>query len=102
MLQQISSHHHGRDVGVAEKIARRHPPKKAHTRNLASCNAPEREVVTMHEFLSNTHEELIVRCKAKVAQRPRRAATPEQLKNGVPLFLEQLTKTLRLESGFFS
>ena len=51
----------------------------------------------MHEFLSNNLEELIVRCKAKVAQRPRRAATPEQLKNGVPLFLEQLTKTLRAE-----
>ena len=51
----------------------------------------------MHEFLSNNLEELIVRCKAKVAQRPRRAATPEQLKNGVPLFLKQLTKTLRAE-----
>lgn len=51
----------------------------------------------MHEFLNNNREELIARCKAKVAQRPRRAATPEQLKNGVPLFLEQLTKTLRAE-----
>lgn len=51
----------------------------------------------MHEFLNNNREGLIARCKAKVAQRPRRAATPEQLKNGVPLFLEQLTKTLRAE-----
>lgn len=51
----------------------------------------------MHEFLNHNREELIERCKANVAQRPRRAATPEQLKNGVPLFLEQLTKTLQAE-----
>jgi signal transduction histidine kinase len=51
----------------------------------------------MHEFLDHNREELIERCKAKVAQRPRRAATAEQLKNGVPLFLEQLTKTLQAE-----
>jgi signal transduction histidine kinase len=51
----------------------------------------------VHAFLSNNREELIARCKAKVAQRPRRAATAEQLANGVPLFLEQLTKTLAAE-----
>lgn len=52
----------------------------------------------MHEFLNHNREELLARCKAKVAQRPRRAATPEQLKNGVPLFLEQLTRTLQTEA----
>jgi len=51
----------------------------------------------MHNFLANNRSELIERCKAKVAQRPLRAATPKQLKNGVPLFLEQLIKTLRIE-----
>lgn len=51
----------------------------------------------MHEFLSHNRDELIDRCKAKVARRPRRAATPEQLKNGVPLVLEQLIRTLRAE-----
>ena len=51
----------------------------------------------MHAFLFNNRDELIARCKAKVAQRPRRAATAEQLANGVPLFLEQLTKTLEAE-----
>ena len=51
----------------------------------------------MHAFLSNNCDELIARCKAKVAQRPRRAATAEQLANGVPLFLEQLTRTLEAE-----
>lgn len=52
----------------------------------------------MHEFLINNRAELIERCKAKVALRPPRAATPEQLKNGIPLFLEQLTRTLQAES----
>jgi hypothetical protein len=51
----------------------------------------------MHAFLSNNRDELISRCKAKVAQRPKRAATAEQLANGVPLFLEQLTRTLEAE-----
>lgn len=51
----------------------------------------------MHAFLSNNRDELIARCKAKVARRPRRAATAEQLANGVPMFLEQLTKTLEAE-----
>ena len=51
----------------------------------------------MHAFLSNNRDELIARCKAKVAQRPRRAATAEQLANGIPMFLEQLTRTLDAE-----
>jgi hypothetical protein len=48
-------------------------------------------------FLSNNRDELIARCKAKVAQRPKRAATAEQLANGIPLFLQQLTRTLEAE-----
>lgn len=51
----------------------------------------------MHSFLHNNRDELIARCKHKVAQRPRRAATAQQLSNGVPLFLDQLTRTLRAE-----
>jgi signal transduction histidine kinase len=51
----------------------------------------------MYTFLANNRDELIARCKAKVARRPRRAATEEQLKNGVPLFLEQLRRTLLAE-----
>lgn len=51
----------------------------------------------MHSFLMNNRDELIARCKTKVAQRPRRAATSQQLANGVPLFLDQLTRTLEAE-----
>jgi len=51
----------------------------------------------MYEFLIHNQRELIERCKAKVALRPLRAATADQLKNGIPLFLDQLTQTLRAE-----
>jgi len=50
-------------------------------------------------FLINNRDELIARCKHKVAQRPRRAATHEQLANGIPLFLDQLTRTLAAEEA---
>lgn len=53
----------------------------------------------MHTFLANNRDELIGRCKTKVAQRPQRAATEEQLKNGIPIFLEQLQRTLEAEEG---
>ncbi len=51
----------------------------------------------MHAFLLNNREELVERCRQKVAQRPKRAATQQQLANGVPLFLDQLTRTLAAE-----
>ena len=51
----------------------------------------------MHSFLTNNRDDLIARCKVKVGLRLRRAATPEQLANGVPLFIDQLTQTLKAE-----
>ncbi|MGN8106525.1 sensor histidine kinase [Paraburkholderia sp. 22098] len=51
----------------------------------------------LHTFLANNRDELISRCRTKVAQRPTRGASVLQLENGVPLFLEQLIDTLRIE-----
>ena len=51
----------------------------------------------MHTFLANNRDDLIARCIAKVALRPRRAATAAQLSNGIPLFLTQLQRTLKAE-----
>src|ERR1700737_1895396 len=51
----------------------------------------------LQEFLSANREELIARCRAKVAKRPLPPPTDVELKFGVPLFLDQLTKTLGLE-----
>ena len=51
----------------------------------------------MRGFLKNNREELIFRCKNKVAERPFRSATEQQLAHGVPMFLDQLTRTLAAE-----
>ena len=51
----------------------------------------------MHQFLLDNRTDLIERCKAKVARRPHRSATPAQLANGVPMFLDQLVRTLGAE-----
>lgn len=40
---------------------------------------------------------LLKRCRAKVAKRDRQNATEPQLRNGVPMFLEQLIRTLQVE-----
>ena len=53
----------------------------------------------MHAFLTNNRAELIARCKAKVAARPRRSASEVQLSNGIPMFLDQLIRTLRAEEA---
>ena len=53
----------------------------------------------MHNFLANNRADLIARCKAKVALRAERVATAEQLENGIPMFLDQLTRTLQAEQG---
>ena len=53
----------------------------------------------MHNFLANNRDELVRRCIDKVAKRPRRNATLGQLQSGIPMFLEQLTRTLEAEQG---
>jgi signal transduction histidine kinase len=53
----------------------------------------------MRQFLLDNRAELIERCKAKVAERPRRAATLAQLASGVPLFIDQLVRTLGAEEA---
>ena len=51
----------------------------------------------MYEFLKNNRDELTSRCREKVAKRPGRSATDRQLQNGVPMFLDQLIRTLEIE-----
>jgi len=51
----------------------------------------------MHEFLTANRAELIARCVAKVAKRPIHEATKVKLEFGIPVFLDQLIKTLRIE-----
>jgi signal transduction histidine kinase len=53
----------------------------------------------MHDFLSANRADLIARCRAKVAARPSPKATEAELEHGVPLFLDQLVKTLAMEQS---
>ena len=51
----------------------------------------------LHEFLTSNRAELIERCRSKVANRAAPKATPVELEHGIPLFLDQLIKTLQAE-----
>ena len=51
----------------------------------------------LHEFLTANRIELIDRCRSKVAQRLAPKATDQEMEHGIPLFLDQLIKTLRME-----
>jgi signal transduction histidine kinase len=53
----------------------------------------------MHDFLAAHRGELIERCRAKVAHRTAPQPTPDELQHGVPMFLDQLIKTLRMEQS---
>jgi len=53
----------------------------------------------LHQFLTANRNELIRRCSAKVALRRLPGARDGQLVHGVPLFIDQLAKTLRLEKS---
>ena len=49
----------------------------------------------LYEFISLNRDELIGRCRAKVATRSAPAATDAEIDHGVPLFLDQLVNELR-------
>jgi signal transduction histidine kinase len=51
----------------------------------------------LHDFLANNRQELAARCRIKVGERVGRSATDIQLREGIPMFLEQLISTLRIE-----
>jgi signal transduction histidine kinase len=50
----------------------------------------------LYEFITLNREEIIRRCRAKVATRPIPAPTEAEIDHGVPLFLDQLAGVLRL------
>lgn len=53
----------------------------------------------LHEFLNAHRGELIDRCRVKVARRSAPKVTPAELAHGIPLFLDQLIRTLQVEQG---
>lgn len=53
----------------------------------------------MHVFLAENRAELERRCRDKVAKRPLRFSTEIQLREGIPIFLDQLIRTLKAEEA---
>ena len=53
----------------------------------------------LYEFLTVHREEIIARARQKVATRIAPQPTKAEVEHGVPLFLQQLADTLRLEQG---
>ena len=51
----------------------------------------------LHEFLTSNRQLLITRCREKVAKRFEPTETRATIDHGVPLFLQQLVETLRME-----
>jgi hypothetical protein len=51
----------------------------------------------LHEFLTTNRKLLITRCREKVAKRFEPTGTLATIGHGVPLFLQQLAETLRVE-----
>jgi signal transduction histidine kinase len=56
----------------------------------------------LHEFLSIHRDELISRCRVKVARRVAPRPTERELEFGIPVFLTQLTDILRRETSLSS
>src|SRR5688500_10823858 len=50
----------------------------------------------LHEFIAVNREEIIRRCRAKVATRSVPPPTEAEIDHGVPVFLDQLMDALRL------
>jgi signal transduction histidine kinase len=53
----------------------------------------------LHEFVTSSSAEILARTRAMVAARPFPPASADERDHGIPLFLEQLSETLRLESS---
>jgi signal transduction histidine kinase len=51
----------------------------------------------LHEFIAVNRDEIIARTRGRVLARAWPAVSPRELEHGVPLFLAQLSETLRLE-----
>jgi signal transduction histidine kinase len=58
----------------------------------------EQEATMLYEFLTTNREELVRRCREKVAKRTAPSATSLELEHGIPMFLEQLITMLWRES----
>lgn len=73
--------------------------RRSSSGNRTSTSHPGRAYAggMLPEFLIANRSELIERCRLKVARRPEPTVTEGELRHGIPLFLDQLIKTLKME-----
>jgi signal transduction histidine kinase len=64
---------------------------------MATSTEPRPERVVLHDFVTRYREDIITRTTEKLQGRPAQLRVPGGLENGVPLFLTQLSETLRHE-----
>jgi hypothetical protein len=57
---------------------------------------PGARVFVLYEFIAVNREEIVLRCKARVATRSVPPPTEAEIDHGVPVFLNQLSDALRL------
>jgi signal transduction histidine kinase len=65
---------------------------------LDSSSLPRVQPV-LHDFLAAHRTDLIARCRSKVLKRRAPKVTDADLEHGIPLFLDQIIKTLRMEQS---
>jgi signal transduction histidine kinase len=53
----------------------------------------------LHEFVSTNCKEILLKARAKAAARTSPPASTQELENGIPMFLGQLSETLRLKAS---
>ena len=53
----------------------------------------------LHDFLTENRDELIARCRGRVAVRGKPTPTENELEHGVPIFVDQLIETLSCRLG---
>jgi hypothetical protein len=61
--------------------------------------SPAVEAAVLQEFIAQNRDEIIRRCRGKVAARTIPPPSVAEIDNGVPLFLEQLVHALRMGAG---
>ena len=54
--------------------------------------------MVLYEFVTSNKGEILARARVKITARKWPAVSPDELENGLPLFLTQLAETLRLKS----
>src|ERR1700730_13395817 len=62
--------------------------------NRSRRRAPHTMTVMLHDFVTVNRDEIILRCRAKVATRSEPPPTEAEIDHGVPMFLDQLVDEL--------